>query len=185
MTPSTVLREATMDGVILSISAAGKVKAVGSRGQVDKWLPIIREHKISLVALLSEPVSETEKLERVTTSSTVLSDPANVLPDAQTVDSPETEDDRRLCTQCLNLRGRTCTVARLGGLVSARRGYEPVRDMLHRCAGYAPNATDADQRTGHERWPEPYESEGRENERSTQEGDQATSGSNAQSKGRD
>lgn len=157
MTPSTILREAAMDGVILSISAAGKVKAAGSREQVDKWLPTIREHKISLIALLSALVSETEK---ATTPSLVLSDPADVLPDAETVDSPETEDDRRFCTQCLNLRGRACTVARLGGPVSARRGYEPVREMLHRCAGYAPNATDADQRTGHERWPGHYECEG-------------------------
>ena len=160
MTPSTILREAAMDGVILSISAPGKVKAAGSKGQVDKWLPTIREYKISLIALLSAPVSETEKVERVITFPHLLLDSVDVLPDAETVDSPETEDDRRLCTQCLNMRWRTCTVARLGGPVSARRGYEPVRDMLHRCAGYAPNATDADQRTGHDRWPGLYECEG-------------------------
>ena len=62
-------------------------------------------------------------------------------------------DDRRRCTQCLNLRGRVCSVAIPGGLVSANRGYQPMRDVLQRCAGYLPNATDNDQRTGNERWP--------------------------------
>ena len=157
MNLATIIREAARNGVTLSLSASGGIKAIGKRESVDRWSLIIREHKISLIALLSAPVSESEK---ATTPSLVLPDPADVLPDAETVDSPETEDDRRFCTQCLNLRGRACTVARLGGPVSARRGYEPVRDMLHRCAGYAPNATDADQRTGHERWPGHYECEG-------------------------
>ena len=61
-------------------------------------------------------------------------------------------DDRRTCSQCLNLRGRTCTIAKPGGLVSARQGYQPMRDVLQRCAGYQPNNSDIDQRTGSERW---------------------------------
>lgn len=66
---------------------------------------------------------------------------------------PDADDDRRRCTQCLNLRGRVCSVAIPGGLVSASRGYQPMRDVLQRCAGYLPEATDNDQRMGHERWP--------------------------------
>jgi hypothetical protein len=60
-------------------------------------------------------------------------------------------DDRRFCTQCLNLRGGVCIVAKPGGLVSAIVGYRPaLPDMLQRCAGYSPNARDTDQRTGRE-----------------------------------
>lgn len=66
---------------------------------------------------------------------------------------PDADDDRRRCTQCLNLRGRVCSVAIPGGLVSANRGYQPMRNVLQRCAGYLPNETDNDQRTGNERWP--------------------------------
>ena len=66
---------------------------------------------------------------------------------------PDGDDDRRRCSQCLNLRGRVCSVAIPGGLVSANRGYQPMRDVLQRCAGYLPNATDNDQRPGRERWP--------------------------------
>lgn len=69
------------------------------------------------------------------------------------IDLPENEDDRRRCTQCLNLRGRVCSAARPGGLVSALFGYQPMRDTLQRCAGYQPNANDSDQRPGRERWP--------------------------------
>ncbi len=62
-------------------------------------------------------------------------------------------DDRRTCSQCLNLRGRVCSVATPGGLVSANVGYRPAPDTLHRCAGYLPNATDTNQQPGGERWP--------------------------------
>ncbi len=62
-------------------------------------------------------------------------------------------DDRRTCSQCLNLRGRVCGIAKPGGLVSANTGYRPAPDTLQRCAGYLPNATDNDQRPGWERWP--------------------------------
>lgn len=65
----------------------------------------------------------------------------------------ETDDDRRTCSQCLNLRGRACAIAKPGGLVSANQGYRPAPDTLQRCAGYLPTAADTDQRPGRERWP--------------------------------
>jgi hypothetical protein len=68
---------------------------------------------------------------------------------------PAADDDRRCCTQCLNLRGRACIIAKpeRGALVVANRGYWPSPDTLQRCAGYLPNTTDDDQRTGRESWP--------------------------------
>ena len=48
-----------------------------------------------------------------------------------------TDDDRRCCRQCGNLRSGVCVVARPGGQVSAIRGYRPASpDMPQRCAGY-------------------------------------------------
>jgi hypothetical protein len=46
-------------------------------------------------------------------------------------------DDRRTCNECANLRGRVCTIASPGGLASARKGYEPNRNLLRRCEGYS------------------------------------------------
>ena len=64
------------------------------------------------------------------------------------------DDDRRRCSQCSNLRSGVCVVARPGGLVSAIVGYRPaLPGVLHRCAGYSPNASDTDHRPGRERWP--------------------------------
>lgn len=62
-------------------------------------------------------------------------------------------DDRRTCGSCRNLDDRACSEARPGGLVSARRWYEPPADMLQRCRGYAPLPADPDQRRGIDRWP--------------------------------
>ena len=63
------------------------------------------------------------------------------------------QDDRRRCTQCLNLRREICIIAKpeRGALVVASRGYRPV-NLLLRCAGYTPKPNDTDQRTGVERW---------------------------------
>lgn len=62
-------------------------------------------------------------------------------------------DDRRACSSCRNLEDRECRVARPGGVVSARRGYEPIADLLQRCRGYSPLPADPDQRRGIDRWP--------------------------------
>ena len=62
-------------------------------------------------------------------------------------------DDRRTCRQCMNLRGRVCSVASPGGIVSANRGYAPDTDTMQRCNGYLPDPTDEDQRPGTTRWP--------------------------------
>lgn len=47
------------------------------------------------------------------------------------------DDDRRTCSQCANLKGTVCTVARHGGVVSAVVGYKPdIPDMPQRCKAY-------------------------------------------------
>ncbi len=68
-------------------------------------------------------------------------------------DAPDPfNDDRRTCEQCANLIARQCQAAKRGEIV-ANRDYEPIRDFLRRCEGYAPGNEDTDQRHGRERWP--------------------------------
>jgi len=70
-------------------------------------------------------------------------------------------DERRRCDQCANLTGRGLCLAAWRGEINASRKFEPVRDLLQRCVGYLPKATESDQRTGRERWPGLFQKEGK------------------------
>ncbi|OGA54971.1 MAG: hypothetical protein A3F74_17500 [Betaproteobacteria bacterium RIFCSPLOWO2_12_FULL_62_58] len=49
MTPATIIQKAQADGVTLILSPSGTIKAAGEREAVNRWLPIIREHKNEIV----------------------------------------------------------------------------------------------------------------------------------------
>lgn len=53
MNPVAILKQSASDGVILSLSATGTIKATGNQEDIEKWLPVIRENKSSIVAALS------------------------------------------------------------------------------------------------------------------------------------
>jgi hypothetical protein len=55
MTPGEIIRGAAGDGVSLTLSPAGTIKAVGDRAAVSRWLPVLREHKPALLAALAAP----------------------------------------------------------------------------------------------------------------------------------
>lgn len=229
MTPATIIREAQADGVSLTLSPAGIMKANGDGAAVNRWLALIREHKAEIVEALKVGTGETATASRWWLIHFPDRDPLEVAccpeathakilesyPDAvaaepftPTIRQPaapltaceetairawlalieETDpatiaevigqcqrdadardyftrraaaelpkpdpfpDDRRTCSQCLNLRGRVCSVATPGGVVSANKGYRPQADTLQRCAGYLPNAAETDRRPGRERW---------------------------------
>lgn len=53
MTPAAIIEKATADGVNLTLSPAGTIKVAGDQAEVDRWLPIIRESKPAIVAMLT------------------------------------------------------------------------------------------------------------------------------------
>jgi hypothetical protein len=55
MTPAAIIREAAEDGVSLALSRAGTIKATGDREAVNRWLPVLREHKPEILAALAHP----------------------------------------------------------------------------------------------------------------------------------
>jgi hypothetical protein len=59
MTPAAILKEAKADGVSLTISPAGTIKATGDGAAVNRWLPAIREHKAGIVAALKVGAADT------------------------------------------------------------------------------------------------------------------------------
>ena len=50
----TILKRAAADGVELSVTPSGTVKARGSQDAVKRWVPILREHKPELFAALTQ-----------------------------------------------------------------------------------------------------------------------------------
>lgn len=48
-------------------------------------------------------------------------------------DRPGSGDDRRICAECMHLKGRLCSAAQKLGL---RYGFEPVRTVLQRCGQF-------------------------------------------------
>lgn len=49
MTPATIIKQANADGVMLALSPTGSIKAVGRVEAVNRWLPLIRQHKAELL----------------------------------------------------------------------------------------------------------------------------------------
>jgi hypothetical protein len=49
MSPMEIIEQATVEGVTLSFSPAGKLTAIGEQTAVDKWLPTIRDNKPSIL----------------------------------------------------------------------------------------------------------------------------------------
>ncbi len=52
MTPVEIIEQATVDGVNLALSPAGTLTATGDPQAVDRWLPVIRDNKPSIVCEL-------------------------------------------------------------------------------------------------------------------------------------
>lgn len=183
MTPVAIIETAGREGVMLSLSDVGTIKVVGDGAAVSRWLPTIRECKAEIIGVLKTggevqilprllPLAANE----VATVRGWLAyigenDPDTV---AEVIASCQKDlearryfiaqaasaqakvghatDDRRTCEQCANLFDRRCQAAKRGEIFASRR-YEPIRDLLRRCEGYAPGADDSDPRPGRERWP--------------------------------
>lgn len=60
MNPATIIERARADGVSLALSPTGTIKATGDGVVVNRWLPIIREHKPGILAALQEAVNAPE-----------------------------------------------------------------------------------------------------------------------------
>ena len=57
MTPAAIIERAAADGVRLTLSAPGKLKAIGEQQAVSRWLPIIADNKLNILAVLSTPAT--------------------------------------------------------------------------------------------------------------------------------
>jgi hypothetical protein len=58
MSPATIIIQATADGVRLALSATGTIKATGEAAVVNRWLPLIREHKVDIISELQAAAND-------------------------------------------------------------------------------------------------------------------------------
>lgn len=63
MTPATIIEQARADGVTLALSPAGCIKAAGNGEAVNRWLPVLREHKAELLDELRAGMVDREAFE--------------------------------------------------------------------------------------------------------------------------
>ncbi|MGH8586207.1 MAG: hypothetical protein ACREWE_08525 [Gammaproteobacteria bacterium] len=49
-----IIREAAADGVSLALSPAGTIRAAGDQAAMNRWLPVLREHKPGILAALRQ-----------------------------------------------------------------------------------------------------------------------------------
>jgi hypothetical protein len=52
MTPAAIIQQAAEDGVRIVLSPTGTIKATGDQATVSRWLPLIRENKPGILAVL-------------------------------------------------------------------------------------------------------------------------------------
>ena len=64
MTPATIIREAQAEGVRLTLSPAGTIKAIGDGAAVTRWLAAIREHKAEIIDVLKVSPGDTASASR-------------------------------------------------------------------------------------------------------------------------
>lgn len=55
MTPATIIAEARADGITVALAPDGGLRFKGPRAATDKWLPVLRQTKPAIVALLTSP----------------------------------------------------------------------------------------------------------------------------------
>lgn len=60
MTPTTIVREARADGVRLTLSTFGTIKASGDSAAVNRWVAVIRERKAEIVDALKVSPGDTQ-----------------------------------------------------------------------------------------------------------------------------
>jgi hypothetical protein len=53
MTPERIIEQVAAEGIRLTLGTDGKLKATGDHVAVTRWLPIIRENKPGIVAVLT------------------------------------------------------------------------------------------------------------------------------------
>lgn len=65
MNPATIISNAKSDGVILTPTSSGTIRATGNRSAVMRWQDFVRAHKADIIPLLNADVSSHHRWWRI------------------------------------------------------------------------------------------------------------------------
>ncbi len=60
MTPFEIILTVRSDGITLTVADAGEIKVAGKAEAVNRWVPVIREHKAAIVQALSSATESSQ-----------------------------------------------------------------------------------------------------------------------------
>lgn len=158
MSHLTIIEQVQSDGLSLSITEDGQIDVAGEAATVERWLPLLREQKPGIFALLSAAtvtdLTQTDELAiRSWLADIEDDDPltveqviyrCKVNPDARqyffvrSAEVSQASDDRRWCAECANLKGGYCEAARRGEIPDAGVVYRPWLGLPRRCDCFKP-----------------------------------------------
>ena len=153
MTHQTIIERMQGDGLSLSINGEGQIDVAGEVATVNRWVPLLREHKPDIFAALSAAtVTDMTQADGLAIRGWLAyideDDPlaveqviyrCKVDPEARQyslvrcAEVSQASDDRRWCTECLNLKDGYCEAARRGEIPDTGVVYSPWLGLPRRC----------------------------------------------------
>lgn len=158
MNHMTIIKQMQGDGLSLNLTEEGQIDVAGDGVTIERWLPLLREHKPDIFAALSAAtVSDLTHSEELAVRSWLAEieegDPlmveqviyrCKVNPDARqyflvrSAEVSQASDDRRWCAECANLKGGYCEAARRGEIPDTGVVYRPWLGLPRRCDCFKP-----------------------------------------------
>lgn len=155
----TIIKRMQADGLSLSLTEEGRIDVAGDRATIERWLPLLREHKPDIFAALSAAtvsdlthadelavrhwVAEIEEGDPLMVEQVIFR--CRVNPDARqyflmrSAEVPQGTDNRRFCTECANLnKVGYCEAAERGEINGAGARYRPWQGLPRRCDRFLP-----------------------------------------------
>jgi len=148
-----IIEGAFNDGVTLTMTPQGTVMVQGKGPALSKWAPVLKQYKPDIVAALQEfenllarvgPVYRAPEHEYDEIRLAAMRDLDGALTSyrlmAKELTAGDIDDalpeERHKCTECANLTQRGRCMAAQRGEIDHVSFFEPVADVLRRCAGF-------------------------------------------------
>jgi hypothetical protein len=104
MSAVVLIQAASSDGLRLSLTPAGTIKAIGPRNALARWTPTLREHKAELIEELSQAASAFSVPQTPPASHAEDACACGQMAVLTVYDSSTPEEPARMCRACCDAR---------------------------------------------------------------------------------